>query len=149
MRGRRLWLGILLGVTCGGSASDPPGFVYAISGSAVSAYRIDSKTGALAPVPGSSFPVPGSAFGGVSLFVLRPARSKRGSTRTELESGRTAVFEAAFGVRQIEAGLASLTGAFFGLTVVLYGSRSARRSPGRKPSCRPCGTRSGPSSRVC
>jgi hypothetical protein len=38
-----------------------------------------------------------------------------------LESGRTAAFEAAFGVRQIEAGLASLTGAFFGLTVVLYG----------------------------
>ena len=34
---------------------------------------------------------------------------------------RAAVFEAAFGVRQIEIGLASLMQAFFGLTVVLYG----------------------------
>ena len=38
-----------------------------------------------------------------------------------IESGRTAVFKAAFGVRQIEVGLASLMGAFFGLTVILYG----------------------------
>jgi hypothetical protein len=34
---------------------------------------------------------------------------------------RAAVFEAAFGVRQIEIGLASLTETFFGLTVLLYG----------------------------
>jgi hypothetical protein len=34
---------------------------------------------------------------------------------------RAAVFEAAFGVRQIEIGLASLMEAFFGLTVILYG----------------------------
>jgi hypothetical protein len=38
-----------------------------------------------------------------------------------IESGRTVVFEAAFGVRQIEVGLASLMGAFCGLTVILYG----------------------------
>ena len=38
-----------------------------------------------------------------------------------IESGRTVVFEAAFGVRQIEVGLASLMGAFFGVTVILYG----------------------------
>ena len=38
-----------------------------------------------------------------------------------IESGRAVVFEAAFGGRQIEVGLASLMGAFFGLTVVLYG----------------------------
>ena len=34
---------------------------------------------------------------------------------------RAVVFEAAFGVRQIEIGLASLVGALFGLTVLLYG----------------------------
>jgi 6-phosphogluconolactonase (cycloisomerase 2 family) len=67
MRGRRLWLGILLGVTCWGCASEPPRFVYAISGSAAAAYRIDTKTGALAPVPGSPFPVAGSAFGGAAI----------------------------------------------------------------------------------
>lgn len=67
MHGRRLWLGLLLGVTCWGCASEPPRFVYAISGSAVSAYRIDPKTGALAPVPGSPFPVPGSAFSGAAV----------------------------------------------------------------------------------
>ena len=38
-----------------------------------------------------------------------------------IENGRTVVFEAAFAVRQIEVGLASLMGAFFGLTVILYG----------------------------
>jgi hypothetical protein len=38
-----------------------------------------------------------------------------------IENGRTVLFEAAFGVRQIEVGLASLMGAFFGLTVILYG----------------------------
>ena len=38
-----------------------------------------------------------------------------------VEDGRTAVFEAAFGVRQIEVGFASLMAAFFGLTVMLYG----------------------------
>jgi hypothetical protein len=37
------------------------------------------------------------------------------------EVGRPAVFEAAFAVRQIEIGFASLMGAFFGLTVILYG----------------------------
>ncbi len=37
------------------------------------------------------------------------------------ENGRAAVFEAAFGVRQIEVGLASLMGVLFGLTVTLYG----------------------------
>jgi hypothetical protein len=37
------------------------------------------------------------------------------------EVTRAMVFEAAFGVRQIEIGLASLTGAFFGLTALLYG----------------------------
>ncbi len=35
--------------------------------------------------------------------------------------GREVVFEAVFGVRQIEGGLASLLGMFFGLTVLLYG----------------------------
>jgi hypothetical protein len=39
----------------------------------------------------------------------------------EAESGREVVFEAVFGVRQIEVGLASLLGMFFGLTVLLYG----------------------------
>lgn len=34
---------------------------------------------------------------------------------------RAVVFEAAFGVRQIKIGLASLTGALFRLTVILYG----------------------------
>jgi len=34
---------------------------------------------------------------------------------------RAAAFEAAFGVRQIEIGLASLMETFFGLTVILYG----------------------------
>jgi hypothetical protein len=34
---------------------------------------------------------------------------------------RAVVFEAAFGVRQIEIGLASVMGAFFGMTVVVYG----------------------------
>lgn len=34
---------------------------------------------------------------------------------------RAVAFEAAFGVRQIEIGLASLMGAFFGITVILYG----------------------------
>jgi hypothetical protein len=34
---------------------------------------------------------------------------------------RAAAFEATFGVRQIEIGLASVMGTFFGLTVVLYG----------------------------
>ena len=37
------------------------------------------------------------------------------------EDVRAMVFEAAFGVRQIEIGLASLMGASFGLTVLLYG----------------------------
>jgi hypothetical protein len=37
------------------------------------------------------------------------------------EGARTAAFEAAFAVRQIEIGLATLMGAFFGLTVLLYG----------------------------
>jgi hypothetical protein len=37
------------------------------------------------------------------------------------EGTRAAAFEAAYGVRQIEIGMASLTGAFFGLTVLLYG----------------------------
>ncbi len=37
------------------------------------------------------------------------------------EAARALVFEAAFGVRQIEIGLASLMGTFFGLTVLLYG----------------------------
>ncbi len=37
------------------------------------------------------------------------------------EESRAVVFEAAYGVRQIEVGFASLMGAFFGLTVVLYG----------------------------
>ncbi len=39
----------------------------------------------------------------------------------EAASGREVVFEAAFGVRQIEVGLASLMAMFFGLTVLLYG----------------------------
>ena len=34
---------------------------------------------------------------------------------------RPLVFEAAWGVRQVEIGLASMMGAFFGLTVLLYG----------------------------
>ena len=37
------------------------------------------------------------------------------------DGARSVVFEAAFGVRQIEIGLASLMGAFFGLTALLYG----------------------------
>ena len=37
------------------------------------------------------------------------------------EEARAMVFEAAFGVRQIEIGLASLTSASLGLTVLLYG----------------------------
>ena len=37
------------------------------------------------------------------------------------ESARAAAFEAAYAVRQVEVGLASLMGAFFGLTVLLYG----------------------------
>ena len=39
----------------------------------------------------------------------------------EAESSREVVFEAVFGVRQIEVGLASLLAMFFGLTVLLYG----------------------------
>ena len=39
----------------------------------------------------------------------------------EAGSGREVVFEAVFGVRQIEVGLSSLLGMFFGLTVLLYG----------------------------
>jgi len=37
------------------------------------------------------------------------------------EGGRAAAFEAAYSVRQVEVGLASVMAAFFGLTVLLYG----------------------------
>jgi hypothetical protein len=37
------------------------------------------------------------------------------------EGARAAAFEAAYAVRQVEVGLASVMGAFFGLTVLLYG----------------------------
>ena len=48
---------------------------------------------------------------------------------TSVES-RAVVFEAAYGVRQIEVGFASLLGAFFGLTVVLYGVAFVRSPVG-------------------
>ena len=48
---------------------------------------------------------------------------------TSVES-RAVVFEAAYGVRQIEVGFASLLGAFFGLTVVLYGVALVRSPVG-------------------
>ena len=34
---------------------------------------------------------------------------------------QAAIFEAAFGVRQVEVGLASLTSLLFGITVTVYG----------------------------
>lgn len=37
------------------------------------------------------------------------------------EPGKTAIFQAAFGVRQIETGLASITSLLFGLTALVYG----------------------------
>jgi hypothetical protein len=37
------------------------------------------------------------------------------------EGARAVAFEAAYAVRQVEVGLASLMGAFFGLTILLYG----------------------------
>jgi 6-phosphogluconolactonase (cycloisomerase 2 family) len=66
-RGRRFWLGLLLSLTCWGCASEPPRFVYVISGSAVSAYGIDPKTGALTPVPGSPVPLAGNVYGGAAV----------------------------------------------------------------------------------
>lgn len=69
----------------------------------------------LATVAGVSLAAALQAVDGVALKFMVDRWS------SAAPEARAVVFEAAFGVRQIEIGLASLTGAFFGLTVLLYG----------------------------
>jgi 6-phosphogluconolactonase (cycloisomerase 2 family) len=58
MRRWRGPLALLLLVAGAGCTSEPPHFLFAIGGSAVSAFTIDAKTGALRTVAGSPFAVP-------------------------------------------------------------------------------------------